>query len=222
MKNIFREFVWLSLAVLVLLTSSPDSGFSLLDSVGQVNVRSQPVFVIRGGATLNVGSFGRKLENGDIVVTGEAGKAQIIMSDKSEIILASSAKLTVFEKSTQSTFKKIKSFLFSFEGKIRAKFRKSDGRRVKFKSANAEINIKGTEFVAENVNRTTTVATIEGLVNMSSVKTGSNIDIPPGKMSSISAAGEVMPLSEIAGEILKGVEAAGEKMIEEDIAGKKI
>ena len=155
------------------------------------------------------------------MVAGKTGKAQIILSDKSEIILAPSAKLTIIEKMTKSALTTSKSQLFSFEGKIRAKVKKSRSR-IRFKSVNAEINIKGTEFVAEYVGGVTTVATVEGLVNMSSVNSGTDIDIPPGKMSSVSAAGEVMPLSEIAGEILKGVESAGEKMAEEDIAGKKI
>jgi len=216
-----RRFFWLAPLLLVFLTSNATLGLSSFDSVGNVIVKSQPVFVLRDGSTLNVGSFGRKLENGDIIVTGKTGKAQIIMADKSEIIIAPLAKFTIFEKTTKGALTKSKSQLFSFEGKIRAKIRKS-GSRIRFKSVNAEINIKGTEFVAENVSNTTTVATLEGVVNLSSVKTGTSIDIPPGKMSSVSAAGEVMPLSEIAGEILKGVESAGEKMKEEDIAGKKI
>jgi ferric-dicitrate binding protein FerR (iron transport regulator) len=95
-------------------------------------------------------------------------------------------------------------------------------RRIKIKTATAVIGVKGTDFVTEFKEETTVVGTVDGLVNMSSLKTKQSVDIPPGKMSSVSPSGEVMPLSEIAGELLKGVEFAGKKMDSKDIAGEKI
>lgn len=221
MQNRTRHIFWLAFIALLTLVTVSVMGFPSSTSVGKVFVKSQNVVVISNGKTLDVGSFGMELKNGDTVVTGESGKAKVIMPSGDEITLAPWAKLAIIEKTTKKALTISTSVLFTFDGKIRAKIRKSRDRGRRFKSANAEINIKGTEFVAEYANRMTTVATLEGLVNMASLSSGLNTDIPPGKMSSVSADGTVLPLSEIAGEILKGVESAGEKLTEEDIAGKK-
>jgi hypothetical protein len=197
-------------------------GFSTTGSIGKVVVKSNPVRVIRDGKSTEVGQFGMRLMNGDEVKTGKSGKAQIVLSDGNAIFFAPSTEAIISENYVQRALEKSKQIHIIFLGKILSRIRKSQKSNLRFKTANAVINIRGTEFVAEYENNMTTVATYKGLVNLSSAKTGLNIDIPPGKMSSISYAGEVLPLSEIAGDILEGVEFAGEKMSEKDIAGKKI
>jgi len=222
MKYIIRPFYWMIFTVVLAHTTVSVYGFSSTEYIGKVIVRHQGVVVERQGAVLKINAFGRKLKSGDIIVTGETGKAHVIMDNGDVIILAPWTKLTISDKENPAPSARLSSRTFSFDGKIRAKITRTKNRRPRFKSANAEIHIKGTEFVARYVKQITTVATLEGLVNMSSTSTGDNTDIPPGKMSSVSIAGEVMPLSEIAGEILKGVDSAGEKMKEEDSAGKKL
>ncbi|MFH2128775.1 MAG: FecR family protein [bacterium] len=221
MKIMTRQVFWFIFMILFFQTANSVSGFTPSGSIGKVLARSQPVVIIRDGTTLEISAFGSGVQDGDTIVTGEAGKAQIILSDGDQIFLAPWSKLTLEKKEQQDALVKTASTSFAFEGKIRAKVRKSQNRRLQFKSANAEISIKGTEFVAEYKKEVTTVATLEGLVGLSSIRTDAEIDIPPGSMSSVTAAGEVLPLSEIAGEILQGVESAGEKMSEEDISGKK-
>ena len=222
MKNLIRSSCWLIFILIFAQTTISGFGFSSTEFIGKVVVKNKGVVVDREGETLAISSFGKKLKSGDMVVTGDSGRAEVIMNNGDVILLAPWSKLTILKNKDQVALKKAARMTLSFAGKIRAKIKKSRNRRLRFKSANAEINIKGTEFIAEYANKNTIVATLEGLVNISSVKTGNNTDIPAGKMSSVSAAGEVMPLSEIAGEILKGVESAGEKMTEEDVAGKKM
>jgi hypothetical protein len=111
---------------------------------------------------------------------------------------------------------------FKVKGKIRAQIRKTKGRRIRFRTANAVVGVKGTDFVVEFKNKETTVATVEGLVNMKSALTQNSTDIPAGRMCSVSAIGNVMPLREIAGDIMSDVEITGKKMEESDISGEKI
>ncbi len=222
MNYINRLLYGIVLTVFFAQTPIPVFAFSSIEFVGKVIVKHQGVVVDRQGAALKVNAFGRKLKSGDIVVTGDTGKAHVMMDNGDVIILAPWTKLTILDKENPARSVKSSKRTFSFDGKIRAQIKRTKNRKPRFKSANAEINIKGTEFVAQYAKKITTVATLEGLVNMSSTRTGNDTDIPPGKMSSVSIAGEVMPLSEIAGEIMKGVDSAGEKMKEEDIAGKKL
>jgi len=107
-------------------------------------------------------------------------------------------------------------------GKIRARVQKSRRQSIRFSTVNAVIGVKGTDFIVSYLDEKTQVATVEGLVNLSSKETTQSIDIPPGKMSEVSPSGEVMALREIAGDILSGVEIAGEKMTESDISGEPI
>ena len=222
MNYIKTRLFWIIFTVIFVHTTVSAFAFSSSEFVGKVIVKHQGVVVERRGEVLNINAFGRKLRSGDIVVTGDTGKAHVIMDKGDIIILAPWTKLTILDKDNPVPSTKSSTRTFSFDGKIRAKIKRSRNRKPRFKTVNAEINIKGTEFVAEYANKITTVATLEGLVNMSSAETGEDTDIPAGKMSSVSIAGEIMPLSEIAGEILSGVESAGEKMMEEDIAGKKL
>ena len=110
----------------------------------------------------------------------------------------------------------------SIFGKMRARVKKSKKFNVRIKTATAVIGVKGTDFVVEYVEKKTTVGTLRGLVNMMSSITNESIDIPKGKMSSVSASGTVLPLTEFAGELLKDVEFAGEQMEEDDYSGEKV
>ncbi len=221
MKNKFIILVQLLLVLSFCQESIQASAFSAAKNIGKVMVKSSPVIVVRKGKRLKVGRFGMNLQKGDIVITPKGGKAQIVLSSGDSLFLASSSQVVLNEEITSSAQAKITRIMLS-SGKIRAHIKKKKKRRIRFRTANAIIGVKGTDFVVEHINRTTTVGTREGLVNMASAKSGKNIDIPPGKMSSISPSGEVMPLSEFAGELMKGVEFAGERMRTNDMAGEKM
>lgn len=212
-------FCWLMPVIIFLLAPGSLFCFSSSQHIASLAVIQPGVAVLREGKAQKIGSFGSSLKNGDTVVTGETGKARVSMPDGDQVLLAPWSKLTI---QIQSGKPAVKTAQFKFEGKLRARIRRTRSKRYRFKSANAEVNIKGTEFVAAYANQVTTVATLHGLVNLASLQTGASLDIPVGKMSAISAAGEVLPLSEIAGEILKGVEISGKPLSEEEIAGERL
>jgi len=215
MKKAILLWMWL-----MVFAPALHSQFLAKDSLGKVTVVQPAAHILRNEQKVEIGRFGTVVKKGDQIVTGVGGKAQLVTVDGDEILIAPSSRLS-FDDQDRAVQQRIKPTI-SFEGKIRARVMKGDSDRIRFKTANAQIAIKGTEFVAEYKDKITTVGTVEGLVGLSSNTTQASIDIPPGLMSSVSPAGEVMPLSEIAGELMTDVESAGEKLTEEDISGRKM
>jgi hypothetical protein len=198
---------------------APLSGFAIDAHIGKIIVQQPTVLIERNGKDILISAFGALLREGDIVKTGPDGKALITFSNGSEVLLASDTQLVVESPIPQTEIRRLILRVF---GKIRARIQRTRERQIQITTRNAVIGIKGTDFVVEFRHDITTVATVTGLVNLTSVAMGSSIDIPPGKMTSIAADGQVMPLREIAGDILSDVEIAGEKASEEDISGRRI
>ncbi|MBU2515336.1 FecR family protein [bacterium] len=192
------------------------------DSAGTVTIESNPVWVVRDGRQLNVGSFGLKVKTGDVVKTGENGKAKVSLTNGNNVYVAPSSELRLTEEVIGDDKSMVNQIIDLFYGKIRAKIQKTRKQRFVIKTATATIGVKGTDFIAEYIEETTKVGTVEGLVFLLSEKSQESIDIPPGQMSSVSPAGEIMPLEEFAGELMEGVEFAGKKMTDEEIGGEKI
>lgn len=193
------------------------------NDIGEIERKSANVLIIRNGKKIPLNNkIKMVLENGDIVQTDAAGKAQITLITGDIIIIAPISKLILTQELVQQGLAEEKSFFVKIWGKLRAKINKKAANRIKFKTDTSTIGIKGTDFVLEFINDTTTVGTIHGLVNLSSETTASEIDIPPGKMSSVSPNGEVLPLIEFAGRLLKDVEFSGKKMDEDNYSGKKM
>lgn len=207
----------------ILVLGSVISAFSFSDSqgVGTVSITQAPVYVIRNGIQKSIGSFGLSLKLNDEVVTGDTGKAYIMLSDESQIVVGAKTRLKITKGAIEKKGSGIKRFILGLIGKIRARVKKSQGT-FQVKTSTATIGVKGTDFIVDFSGTETTVGTLEGLVNMKSNASGQDLDIPPGKMSSVSSGGEVMKLTDISGTLLTGVEIAGEKMPEKDISGEKI
>jgi len=213
----------LSLILIFLLSSVLISysiyAYSNINNVGRVVVKARSVFIERNGKSSLVSGFGAFLALGDKIKTGPTGKALVTLKNGDTIFLSHNSELVPeTPKNSQGFSNQVLRIL----GKIRAKIQKTKTRNVRFATPNAVIGIKGTDFVVEYKKEQTSVATVEGLVNLASPSSGGNIDIPPGKMSTISAAGEVMPLREIAGDIMSDVESAGAQLKANESAGEKV
>lgn len=213
----------LSLILIFILSSVLISysiyAFSNLTKVGRVVVKARSVFIERNGKSSLVSGFGAFFSLGDKIRTGPTGKALITLKNGDTIFLSHNSEL---EPETPENKDGFSNQVLRILGKIRAKIQKTKTRNVRFATPNAVIGIKGTDFVVEFKKNQTSVATVEGLVNLASASSGGNIDIPPGKMSSVSAAGEIMPLREIAGDIMSDVESAGAPMNADEASGKKV
>ena len=212
----------IAIAISACLISSSAFCFSGQQDVGKVSITQNPVYVIRDGSQKVVNSFGLSLKLNDEIITGNTGKAQVILSDESQIIVGSKTRLKITKGVIGNKGASVKRFILGLIGKMRAMVRKSSSTTFRVKTATATIGVKGTDFVVEFASGKTTVGTLEGLVNMQSNYNEQELDIPPGKMSSVSSSGEVMKLTDIAGTLLSGVEIAGEQMDENEISGEKI
>ncbi|MGK5093723.1 FecR family protein [Deltaproteobacteria bacterium TL4] len=191
--------------------------------IGKVMVKQQTVTVVRDGKETTVGSLGFLLEKGDVIQTGDEGKAQIVLTSGDAVFMGPSTKLIVTETFLNpDSSKKMKRYVLSVWGKILAKVQQTAGKDLRVQTPTAVIGVKGTEFVVEYVAEQTTVGTLNGLVHMQSATNQNAVDIPPGKMASVSPAGDVLPLTAFAGRLMKDMEFAGAQMKEEDAAGEKL
>ncbi|MBF0238487.1 MAG: FecR domain-containing protein [SAR324 cluster bacterium] len=221
MKSLFR---CLFLAGILLLGWSfsamalfPQQGF------GTLQVKNPGVKVIRDGKEQMVGSLGLALMKKDVIQTDDKGKAQIALNTGDAIFVGPVTRLIVDESLTnQGSSSGVRHIVLSVWGKIRSQVKPDPKKKFEILTTTATIGIKGTDFIVENVDDVTTVGTLNGLVMLSSQKNQNSVDIPPGKMSSVSPLGEVMPLTEFAGRLMQDMEFAGAKMKEEESSGAKI
>lgn len=215
---------YLPILLLGLLCFIPTTCFAFgsANNVGKVVVKAESAHVLRNGKKLSIGAFGLILKKGDQVVTNPSGKAHLMLDEANDVYLGPSSKLTLDKSIVKKESGVLTRFFMTIFGKLRAKVKKSDQGTMEITTATAVIGVKGTDFVVEYANNLTTVGTLKGLVNMKSSVNQQEIDIPPGKMCSVSAAGEVLSLEEFAGKLLTNMEFAGEKMEADDFSGEKI
>lgn len=210
------------LALMLCGLSLPAFGFSGSEKVGKVSITQKPVYILRDGIKKAVGNFGMSLKLNDEIITGNTGKAQVTLADESQVVVGAKTRLKITKGFIGEKGFGIKRFILGLIGKMRAQVKKTSSTTFRVQTATATIGVKGTDFIVEYQNKTTTVGTLEGLVNMQSSSNLKALDIPPGKMSSVSSNGDIMGLQEIAGTLLSGVEIAGEKMEEADISGERV
>lgn len=191
------------------------------NTIGQLKVRSDQVYVLRNDQKIPINNFGMLLKTGDVVQTDTSGKAQIETTGGDKIFIGPSTRLDVTTQLSREE-KGVKKFFLSVWGKIRAQVKKSDSKRVIVKTPSATVGVKGTDFVVEYKDEKTRVGTLEGLVNMQSNVTENAVDIPANTMSGVSSTGDVLPVEAFAGGLLKGLEFAGEQVEEEDFSGGKL
>ncbi|PCI26589.1 MAG: hypothetical protein COB67_09925 [SAR324 cluster bacterium] len=216
-----QTFCWIFLICLLAL---PAKAQMILpkNAIGKIKVLKASVTITRQGKKVRIGRLGTLVMKNDVIATGEKGKARILLAAGDEVFLGPRSVLTLTKQLSASPKKFRFKYVATIFGKIRSRVRASFPHRFVVKTANAVIGVKGTDFVVEYVNQVTTVGTLSGLVEMSSSVTKERTDIPAGKMTSIPADGELLPLSSFAGTLLEGVEISGTIIKEEEISGEKI
>ncbi len=212
------------LLALLFATMAPTGAFasSPAPGIGKIVVKADPVYILRNGKTLKLGVPSINLRHGDEAITGSTGKALILLKNADAVSLSPSSRLKLTQQTVPGVSVKISRFILKLFGKLRARVRKSEETSVEVHTPTSVIGVKGTDFIVEFLKGNTRVGTLEGLVRLQSSVTKGSIDIPPGKMGSVSPAGEVLPLSEFAGELMKDVDFIGEKMDDSDHSGSKM
>lgn len=149
---------------------------------------------------------------GDNVLTNDRGKARILLTGGNEVFVGPSSNLYL-NKSFQSRYNY--EYNLNLKGKLRAKFQRTKGRRFRIKTSTAVINVKGTDFIVDSGTNSTQVATFTGLVQLTSLKTNQQVDIPPGKMSSVTPVGKVSEPKKVEIAVVKNLENTGKTGIKD-------
>jgi hypothetical protein len=134
--------MWLKYFVLISLMT-----FSLYSSIGYIKSFQGKVSIIRKGLYLNIYK-GKKLENGDILETGDNSKVQIIFNDQTNIKIGRNSIFKIdsyfYDKTNNS--KAIFSMEKGFFSVVTGKIGKIARKHFKFKTQKVTIGIRGTHF----------------------------------------------------------------------------
>lgn len=192
--------------IFVLESSLIAQPFFASREIGKILVEEPMVVVKRGDKAIEVKGLSMKLRQNDEVLTNEKGKASLLLSGGNKIYLAPLSDLYL-TKTVMARYQY--EYLLSIKGKLRAKIQPAKKRKIRLKTANALIAVKGTDFVVEFRDGVTQVGTIQGTVTLTSVKTKQSIEISKGVMTSVTPSGEILPPVKIKAELVKGLEHSG-------------
>lgn len=189
------------------------------DLVASLSLIEPSVTLVRDGRVSDLRKLQTDLFDGDRIETGPDGKAKVTFENGDVTFLGPKSSLDIEARQDSMANWKIK---LNLVGKLRALVNKRRDKHFRVRTVSAVIGVKGTDFVTDAPGKTTRVATFKGLVSLTSLSSNQSVDVPQGKQGTINPAGEVMPLSDIAGDILEGVEIAGKQLSTEEAAGEKV
>lgn len=205
--------IWVIPAFMLLFAGNAD-GFSLKTStrIGKIVPLEGMVVVRRKTVGITVKPPAMIVYRGDEVLTNAKGKARILLTGGNEVFVGPSSTLYL-NKHFQDRYRY--TYDLNLKGKLRAKVQRVRGRRFRVKTSTALVDVKGTDFIVDGTAETTQVATFKGLVQLTSIKTEEKVEIPPGRMSSITTVGAVEPPKKVEISVVKDLENTGKTGIKE-------
>jgi len=134
--------MWFKYFISILLTT-----FSLYGSIGYIVSFHGKVSIIREGLHFSIYK-GRKLENGDIVETGDISKVRIIFNDQTSIKIGRNSvfKINSYRYDKTSNSKAVFTMKKGFFSVVSGKIGKIARKHFRFKTKRATIGIRGTHF----------------------------------------------------------------------------
>ena len=202
-----------------ILLSNIEIASAQLNGSGQAQLAEGRAIIVRQGKELGIDSYPIYFKDQDLIKTFDKGKVNLTLKGGDLIFLAPKTEIRFEEKLETKGLVKISNRILRLKGRLLAKIQGKTPTSIQIRTPNALVGVKGTEFVVEFLSKATNVGTIKGVVNLSSLATGDNIDLNAGTMSSVSASGEVLSPKEFSGEIMREFEFAGVSMSEKDSAG---
>jgi len=187
---------------------------------GQAQLVEGRAIIVRQGKEMEIDSYPLDFKDQDLIQTFDKGKVHLTLKGGDVIFLAPKTEILFEEKLETKGLLKISNRTLKLKGRLLARIQRNPATEIQIRTPNAIVGVKGTEFVVEFLSKATNVGTLKGTVNLSSLTTGDSIDLEAGTMSSVSASGEVIPITEFSGELMRDFEFAGESMSEKDSAGK--
>ena len=120
-------------------------------SVGRIKTVAGEASIIRGPASIPA-IPGSPIEEGDVLVTGKAGRLGVVFIDDTRFALGPSSKITVNElnfdrKGIQGTF--VASVNRGTLGIVPGKIAKSNKEAMKVRTPTSLLGVRGTKFVVD-------------------------------------------------------------------------
>ena len=206
--------------VSVILLSHIEIASGQSNGGGQVQLVEGRAIIVRQGKEIGIDSYPLDFRDQDLIQTFDKGKVNLTLNGGDVIFLAPKTEILFEEKLETKGLEKIINRTLKLKGRLLARIQHNPAKPIQIRTSNAIVGVRGTEFVVEYLSNTSNVGTLKGTVNLSSLITGESIDLESGTMSSVSASGEVLPITEFSGEIMRDFEFAGESMSEDDSSGK--
>ncbi|MBT4266155.1 MAG: hypothetical protein HOK67_16035 [Deltaproteobacteria bacterium] len=152
-----------------------------------VKVLSPDVSIIREGTPLPAYQWGVSLYEEDEVQTGKSGKALITFSESAggnEVLLGPSTRVRVSRTATKFDYSIY--LLTVLEGKIWAKDKAEQSRKVEVNAGKSVIIPFGGEYVVEQTGAETLVSSTKGTIRMHDPSTDQYKVLPQGEIASVS------------------------------------
>jgi len=166
MKKVKLFFVLILMTCLIF----PQSSFAKdTKKVGNVLSASGAVEIKKGGGNKLFKVFkNMAFTQGDTVITGSNGKAELSLDEDKEVIVAANTKLVISELISSVKAKSGKTDLTLVGGKVKVKIGKKLEGESKFniKTPNAIMGVMGTEFYVYYDEHSTWVGVLEGMVTV--------------------------------------------------------
>ncbi len=163
-----------------------------------------------------ISKYGKSLEDGDEILTGEDGKALILLSmlsNNDEVFVAPSSRIRVNTKVSDSLTTIY--HIHILYGKIRVRTLLNKAKQIRFDTDLVEVTADEGDFIVESRKLGSSVGTITGLAKMVFKKTGQEYQIPQKAMIYVSPVKSVSPARVFINELFTGVEQSDtEKVIE--------
>ncbi len=171
---------------------------------------------ITSGSSDAVAKVGTKVNQGDLISTGNDARAKIVMSDRNIINISPNTKLKIEEYVSDNKTKSVK--LSLLEGKVRNNVEQkydNDKNKFQIRTPTAVAGVRGTQFITSysNESKKTEVITLQGQVEFKNIvsENGTNkeqtVIIGKGEKSTVGAGGAAPePPQKVPPEALKEVD----------------
>lgn len=159
--------------------------------------------------TWSIAAKGQNLDDGDAVKTGSDGRAQLLFSDGTKLMLGNDTEIEITKFLVKG---RNRAAVFSLStGKVRAVVRKFSGKSdVRVKTPTAVAGVRGTDFIVMNQGNANVMFGESGKIAAGGAEGGDSVNLTSGKMTENTRGG--LPISPVTVEPGTPLEAARKQL----------
>jgi hypothetical protein len=161
----------------------------LFGNIGHITMKKGDVKILRGNTTI-IGNLGSELENHDIVLTYNGGKAQLTFKDNTIVSVGKNARFSIedylFEEGSSDAKLEMKASRGFFK-MVSGEIGKVAQNRFKVKTVTATMGIRGTQFYGEITDDGDIIGCTQGQITVTSNDVEKMIVVDAGLMTFVAA-----------------------------------